>query len=1084
MFRLPPSLRFAALLCLLAPSLLPQATRAYYRFPAIYKDKVVFVAEGDLWETTVQGGIARRLTTHPAEETSPRFSPDGNTLAFTASYEGAPDAYTMPATGGLPKRRSFGGGAVRAWSPDGKLLVSTSAYSGIPDPQLVTIDGDSNIDRVPLHQALQGVYSDNGKTIFFARRPQNSSVAKRYKGGQAQTLWKWSVGAEAVALTADYPGTSSDPLYWRGRVYFVTDRDGSMNLWSMDENGKGLRQHTKHTGFDVKSPNLHEGRIVYQLATDLHVFDIATSQDKKLDIQIASDFEHLRERWITKPLEFLTSANLSHDGSRIAFTTRGRVFSVPAKTGRLVEATPPKARYRDGQLLPDGKSLLTLSSESGELEWYKLPANGVGAGERLTNDGNVLRWGAKVSPDGVYAAHSDKNNNLWLLNLNTKEQKKIVTGNPTTNSSPAFDDLAWSPDSRWLAYSTEAANTFDQIWLYSVADASLTALTTNRYNSGSPAWSADGKWIYFLSDRSLRTTVGSPWGPRAPDPNFDRSFKIYQVPLQKDLRSPFEPADETQAAEPAKKPEAPKADAKVTVAIDLAGITTRLMEVPAPAGNYRSLTAPGKRLCFINGDRSDFTKTALQCLDVANKGEKPETVFEGLRAYQLSGDSSKMMIVRGDEYFVVDATAKAPALLGKPLADARVNLAGWTFSVLPQEEFREALNDAWRLHRDYFYDRNMHGVNWKLMKDKYGELVGRVRDRSELSDLLAQMISELNVLHNSVRGGDLREAPDQIRFGTLGARLLRDAAAGGWRIDHIYRHDPDRPDRASPLAMPNVNVSDGDILLSINGHDVLAATHPHELLRNQAGKPVLLRLKSGSAAPRDVVVKALSTQADFDLRYHEWEYTRRLEVEKATNGRMGYIHLRAMGPGDINQWAEEYYPVFDREGLIIDVRHNNGGNIDSWILGKLMRKVWMYWQPRVGNTRWNMNFAFRGPIVVLVDERTASDGEAFADGFRRLGLGKVIGTRTWGGEVWLTSSNTLADSGVATAAEIGVYGPEREWLIEGHGVDPDIIVDNLPHATFKGKDAQLEAAIQHLEQLIKLKPNPVPKVPAYPDKSK
>jgi tricorn protease len=834
----------------------------------------------------------------------------------------------------------------------------------------------------------------------------------------------------------------------------------------------------------VKTPNLHEGRIVYQLATDLHIFDVASSQDKKLDIQISSDFDHLRERWITKPLEFTTSVNLSHDGSRIAFTSRGRVFTIPAKQGRLVDVTPPKARFREGQLLPDGKSLLTLSSESGELEWYKFPANGVGAGERLTTDGNVLRWGAKVSPDGTYAAHSDKNNNLWLLNLTTKEQKKIVTANPTTNSSPAFDDLAWSPDSRWLTYSTEAANTFDQIWLYGVSDGSLTPLTSNRYNSGSAAWSADGKWIYFLSDRSLRTNVPAPWGARAPDPNFDRSFKIYQIPLQKDLRSPFEPADETQAAEPAKKPDAPKADAKVVVTIDLAGIATRLSEVPVPPGNYRSLTAPGKRLCFINGDRSEPAKTALQCLDIANKGEKAETLFEGIRSYQLSGDSSKIMLVKGEEFYVVDATARPAALAGKGLSDARVNLAGWTFSVLPQEEFREALNDAWRLHRDYFYDRNMHGVNWKLMKDKYGELVGRVRDRSELSDLLGQMISELNVLHNSVRGGDLREAPDQIRFGTLGARLLRDTAAGGWRVDHIYQHDPDRPDRASPLAQPNVNVRQGDVLLSINGQATLAATHPHELLRNQAGKPVLLRVKTGSEAPRDVVVKALSTQADADLRYHEWEYTRRLEVESKTKGRMGYVHLRAMGPNDINQWTEEYYPIFDREGLIIDVRHNNGGNIDSWILGKLLRKAWMFWQPRVGNTRWNMQYAFRGPIVVLVDERTASDGEAFADGFRRLGLGKVIGTRTWGGEVWLTSSNTLADSGIASAAEIGVYGPEREWLIEGVGVIPDIVVDNLPHATFNGKDAQLEAAIQHLDQLVKQKPNPVPGVPAYPDKSK
>ncbi|HKV42039.1 MAG TPA: S41 family peptidase, partial [Blastocatellia bacterium] len=419
----------------------------------------------------------------------------------------------------------------------------------------------------------------------------------------------------------------------------------------------------------------------------------------------------------------------------------------------------------------------------------------------------------------------------------------------------------------------------------------------------------------------------------------------------------------------------------------------------------------------------------------------------------------------------------------KTLSEALVDLRGWTFSVIPSDEFREEFFDAWRLHRDYFYDPHMHGVNWPAMRDKYAGLVDRVRDREELNDLIAQMVGELSLLHTFVFGGDIRHGDDQIQLASLGARLTRDTSSPGFIVEHIYRSDPDRPDKVAPLARPGAGVSEGDVILAINGRD-LSTTDPGDLLRNQAGKQVLLSVRpKGKTETREVVVKPVSMQEEFDLRYREWEYTRRQLVEQASANQIGYVHLRAMGSSDINQWVEEYTPVFMRQGLIIDVRHNGGGNIDSWILGKLLRKAWMYWQGRTGKVIWNMQEAFRGHLVVLCDEWTGSDGEAFSEGFRRLGLGKVIGTRTWGGEVWLSASNALADRGIATTGEIGVFGPEHKWLIEGHGVDPDIVVDNSPHATFTGKDAQLDAAIQYLQHLIREEPTPVPEHPAYPDKS-
>jgi tricorn protease len=1122
MHRLALALVLAAAFVVLCSA---QQNRGYYRFPAVHGDTIVFTSEGDLWEVGVEGGVARRLTTHLGEETNAAFSPDGKTIAFAASYEGPREVYTMPAAGGLPARRTFDNAGANSigWTPDGKILFSTSRYATLPDDQLAVIDTDNRVEIIPLSQAAQGCYDARGRTLFFTRLPAQGSSTKRYQGGTAQNIWKFAEGQEAQPLTADFPGTSKDAMWWNGRVYFLSDRDGTMNLWSMDENGKNLRQHTHSQGWDMQSPSLSGGRIVYQLGADLHLYDIASGADKTVQIELASDFDHLREHWVNNPIDYTTSVHLSPDGDRVVLTSRGRVFVAPAKpTGRFVDVAAHKpGRYRDASMLPDGKSLLVLSTESGEVEFWKLPANGVGAGEKLTSDGKVLRWEGVASPDGKWIAHQDKSNRLWLLDAATKAEKQIVFGKYSDNSSAPFESVRWSPDSRFFTFGQDTENQFSRVMLYSVETSALTPLTTDRYGNASAAWSSDGKWIYFLSDRALKSVVRAPWGSRQPDPYFDRAIKIYQLALTKGLRSPFEPADElhpdkpeeppksADAAKPpdaakptetAKPPEAAKPPVVPKVEIDLDRIAARIQEVPVPPGNYVNLTVAGKRLCWVNRDPETPDKSALQCLDIANKGDKPETLMEGVTDYEISADGKKMLVrkqnndLKQNDLWIFDSSVKESALKDpKTLGDSHVALKDWTFSVIPSDEFHEAILDAWRLHRDYFYDPNMHHVNWTAMRDKYTELASRVHDREELNDLIAQMVSELSLLHTFVRGGDVRRGADQIQPAALGARLSRDAGTGGYVVEHIYQSDPDRPDKLGPLSRPGVDIAEGDAILAINGRELAstgpsgtdpAGPNPGEPLRNQAGKQVLLRVRpKGKTETREVIVKPISMQDDADLRYGEWEYTRRLMVEQASGGKIGYVHLRAMGGNDINQWVEEYSPVFTREGLIIDVRHNRGGNIDSWILGKLTRKAWMYWKPRVGEPSWNMQQAFRGHVVVLCDEGTSSDGEAFTEGFRRLGLGKVIGTRTWGGEVWLSFSNFLADRGIASTGEIGVYSPERTWLIEGHGVDPDIVVDNLPHATSGGQDTQLDAAIQHLERLIREQPTPVPGPPEYPDKS-
>ena len=1084
----------AATFAAAAPLAAQQPTLGYYRFPAVAGNTVVFTAEGDLWRVPITGGVAQRLTSNAGEESHASISPDGQTIAFSASYEGPTEVYTMPLGGGQPIRRTYEGSAasVVGWTPDGKVLYTTRRYSTLPNPELATVDPRSNTSAlVPLAQASDGSY-DNG-TLYFTRFAWQGSNTKRYRGGTAQNIWRFAPNAEhAQPLTGDYEGTSRSPMVWKGRVYFASDRDGTMNLWSMDMNGKDLKAHTRHAAFDVQSPSLGDGKIVYQLAADLRVYDIASGSDTAIPISLVSDFEQMREKWIRNPVEWITDVHLSPNGDRVVLTARGQLFVAPVQQGRLVEAVRDKRiRVRGGRFMPDGKTLLALTDQSGEVEFWRVPANGIGTGTQLTDDAKVLRWDGMPSADGRYIAHTDKDQQLWLYDTQTKKNTRLAV-----NKDGGFGDVRWSPDGKWLAYAAPAGNQFDQIFLYSVESGKATAITSDRYDSESPTWSPDGKWLYFLSDRNLQSLVGSPWGSRGPEPFFDKQTMVFALALSPNERSPFQPDDELGSGKPVAvrtdstakspapdsiKPPAARQGvppaARLTVVLD--GIERRLIEVPAPAGNYGQLTTDGKRLYFLARDAGFTTRPALMSFPIENKDPKPETFMADVRGYELSLDGKKILVRRNNDLFVVDAGAKAPTDLSK----AQVNLKDWVLHFDPRDEWRQEFVDAWRLERDYFYDKGMNGVDWPAMRQHYAPLVERVTDRAELSDILAQMVGELSALHIFVYGGDIRRGTDVVAPASLGARLTRDDRGGGYRVDHIYQTDTDAPREIAPLARFGVDVVEGDVIAAVNGVPTLSVPDIGSLLRDQADHQVLLRVKPKSGGEREVVVTPVSQQREQALRYAEWEYTRRLAVEKKSENKIGYVHLRAMGSNDIAQWARDYYPAFNRDGLIIDVRHNNGGNIDSWLLERLMRKAWFYWQARTGNPYWNMQSAFRGHMVVLADENTASDGEAFAEGFRRLGLGKVIGTRTWGGEIWLSSSNNLVDRGIATAAEMGVYGPERQWLIEGHGVDPDIVVDNEPHATFNGQDAQLDAAIAYLQGEIKAHPVPVPAPPPYPNKS-
>jgi tricorn protease len=1056
-----------------------QGFEGYYRYPDVHENTVIFAAEGDLWTVPLTGGLAQRLTTHAEEELYPRISPDGKIIVYSASYEGPTEIYTMPVTGGLPTRWTYESdfSYANCWTPSGKIVYDTRAYATLPVRQLVTIDTRTmQKERIPLSQASEASFDKDGTTVYFVRPSYHGNVTKRYKGGTARQIWKFTYGSsEAIRLTTDYPGESHHPMWFDKRVYFISDRDGTMNIWSMDEKGSDLKQHTQHKGFDVRYAGISNGNIVYQIGADLWHYNIPTNTSNKINITLASDLDQLREKWVDNPSGYITSVNPDNKGDNIVITARGRVFVAPVKSGRFVEFTDKKdVRYRDAVFSSDGKNIYVLSDESSEFEFISMPSNGVGSQSSITHDGKVLRFAGRPSPDGKWLVYSDLEQNLFLLNIVSGISKKIST------NQEGIGSFSWSPDSKWISFVQAANNTMFQIHLYGLDSGETFPITTDRANSRYPEWSPDGKFIYFLSDRSFNTLIGSPWGPRQPEPFFDASEKLYHIALKKDSRSPFRPKDElfTNEKEEKKATGVKEKEEKVAiqVIIDKNGITDRIEEVPIEPGNYRGLGVTEKAIFFLTSETGVDAKTHLAVVRITNEKTKPKIIVEDVRSFNLTGNREKILVRKQNDFYMINAdTSKISRLTEK-----KIDLSGWRFPITPREDWQQIFTDAWRMERDYFYDKNMHGVDWKSMYDKYFPLTNRVTTRDELSDLIGRFVGELAALHTSVRGGDLRDDKQNVPVANLGARFSRDEKQGGFLIDYIYKADPDYPEERSPLDDPYLDIREGDVITQVNGKSALSSPDIGELIRNQEGKQVRLTLKRNSTE-RELIVVPMGDMSG--LRYRDWEYSRRLEVEKKTDNKVGYVHLQAMGPNDINQWYKEFYPIFDRPGLIIDVRNNRGGNIESFILEKLLRKAWMYWKSRSGNPTWNMQYAFRGHIVILVNENTASDGEAFAEGFKRLQLGTSIGTRTWGGEIWLSGVNTLSDGGIARAPMMGVYGAEGEWLIEGHGFEPDIVVENLPHATFMGKDAQLNAAIEYLLKSIADDPREVPAVPAYPDKS-
>jgi tricorn protease len=1089
-----------------------QATAAdpYFRFPAVRGDTVVFTAEGDLWRTSIAGGKATRLTTHPSSETHAAMSRDGKFVAFAASYEGAQEAYVMPIEGGLPTRITFenGGVTVLGWTAQGEVLVSTENSVGPSKHRVVAALDPVKLARrvLPLADANDAVLDDAGRTVYFTRMglSMTNDNVKSYRGGAHAQLWRFDLGSktEAQPLFKGDPANNRRAMWWNGRLYFVSDADGADNLWTSLPDGSDRRELTHHKEWDVRTASLGDGRIAYQLGADLHVFDIASGLDTLVHASLVSDFDQQRMRRVKSPLDALTSIDVASKLERIVLTARGHVTIAGTGSHRRVEiAVPEGVRARGAVFSHDDRWVYAIADTSGENEIWRYAADGSGHGERLTMDGASHRANLYPSPDGKWLAHTDKKGRTWLLDLAARTN--VIIDDAGQAGLDRSDQVVWSPDSRNLAFvRAGSSERRDQIGMVNLATRAISFVTTDRYEASSPAFSPDGKWLYFLSARHFNLGNASPWGDRNMGPVFDKRVGVFALALQPGVRFPFKPEDELTKPED-KSPEAaakaavksPDADepdgaksaavaaaaaaaqagkaglekpAQPTPSIVYAGLRERLYEVPVAPGNYSALAVDDKRLYLLDAD-DDGAKGALKTLAITRSTPQLDTFAANVREFGLSADRKHVFyrtFAKGapGDMLIVDAAAKAPA----DLASAKVKIDDWAVSSNPRMEWREMFNDAWRMHRDFLYDANMRGIDWNAVRKRYAPLVERVTDRAELDDVLGMMVGEVGALHSQIRPGDVRRAAAEGTPASLGAVLSR--VPDGYRVDHVYRSEPELPLESGPLAAPDVNVREGDVITAVNGKSLLEARDIADLLLDTAGKQVLLHVKSPGERPRAVIVTPATMATHASLRYADWEQGRAQQVEAASKGKIGYLHLRAMVARDINAFARDFYANINKDGLIIDVRRNNGGNIDSWIIEKLLRRSWAFWSSNGKQPYSNMQNTFRGHLVVLMDELTYSDGETFAAGVKALKLGPLVGKRSAGAGVWLSDGNGLADNGMARVAENGQFSSNGEWLIEGVGVTPDVEVENLPFETFNGRDRQLEVALELLAKTLKEQP--------------
>ncbi len=1066
------------------------------RFPAIHGNQVVFSYAGDLYTVPVEGGIARKLTNHVGYEMFPRFSPDGKTIAFTGQYDGNTEVFSIPADGGVPKRLTYTAtlnrddvsdrmgpnNIVMAWTPDGKNIVYRSRKQSYNDFVgalfKVSVDGGMS-EELPLSGGGFCSFSADGKKLAFNRVFREFRTWKYYKGGMADDIYIFDFDSKEVKDITNTVSQEICPMWIGDEIYFISDRDRTMNLFSYNLKNGLTQKVTNFTEYDIKFPSYSGNSIVFENGGFLYRFDATTKAFTKIPVTIYDDFDYARPEY-KDASKRIFSGNLSPNGERVVFSARGDIFSVPAEKGITRNLTQSSdAHDRDAEWSPDGKYIAYVSDKSGEYEIYIQAQDGSSSPVQVTNGVNNYIFDIKWAPDSKKILFNDRLSRLQYVDIDTKKVTLV-----DKNAYGQIFSFNWSPDCKWITYSAQDANRFNVIYVYSIENAQKNQVTENWYSSSQAVFSNDGKYLVMVSDRDFNPIYSQTEWNHA----YQEMSKIYMIMLSKDTPSPFAPennevafdkkADQEKQADSkqnGKPVEDSKKDAKPTVSvkIDFDGILSRTVALPIDAAYYGNLYCIDGKI-YYNQAKARRGVASAKMFDLKKKSEVE--LAESLR-FSISSNGKKMLVFKNDSYSVIDLpTAKVNI-------EKTVDLSNMMVWVDYRKEWKQIFDESWRQMRDFFYVENMHGVDWKAMHDKYAALLPYVNHRNDLTYIIGEMIGELSIGHAYVNSGEKPE-PARINMGLLGAKISKHSS-GYFRIDRIIEGKNWDKTTRSPLQDVGVNVSIGDYILAVDGKNLQNVSDIYSTLVGKAQKTVELVVngKPELAGSRKVLVTPIADEAS--LYYYDWVQTNIQKVTEATNGEVGYIHIPDMASEGLNEFVKYFYPQLTKKGLIIDDRGNGGGNVSPMILERLNREVYRQ-TVRRGNLYANPipQETHYGPKVLLLDRYSASDGDLFPYGFKRLGIGTTIGTRSWGGVVGISGSLPFVDGGDLRKPEFASFSSETsDWIIEGHGVDPDIYIDNDPYKEYMGIDDQLSKAIEVIKEQLK-DYKPLPAIPQAPDKSK
>jgi tricorn protease len=1073
------------------------------RFPDLHGDRVVFTYGGDLWTVSSAGGTATRLTSHPGLELFARFSPDGQWIAFTGQYDGDEQVYVMPAGGGVPRQLTFFPATgpladrwgydnlVYGWTPDGKSVLFRSKRDAFEqsDAHLYTVPVAGGLPvALPVPKGGGADFSPDGRQLAYSPLWRDFRTWKRYQGGWASDLYIVDLGTQALTRITDNPRTDRDPMWIGNAVWFASDRSGTLNLYRYDTASRATTQVTQSTTFDVRWPSAdRDGHIVYELGGELHVYDTQAGSDRGLRVHVPTDGVATRpERLAVK--DHLEQALPSPGLERVLAVAHGDVFTAPARDGVTRNLTKSSGAHdREAAWSPDGVSIAYVSDATGEEELYVRPADGSGAPRALTT-GAKTRWYHPVwSPDSKRIALRDKNSRLIVVD---------VAGGKAT---PVADDPAeppadyhFSPDSRYLAYTRTDDSQLLSVWVWSAADGQSRRVTPDYFQAFNPAWDPKGELLYFLSQREYQPQISNVEFEFAGNSNIG----IFAVTLRRDVKSPYTARnDDEKAASTGQKGDkaarngkedkagkdteepAPPKDLK----IEFDGIVGRVVRVPVDGANYADLAVTGKHLLYRTTGPFYYGRDGVdkpQFVAYTIEDREAKVLGEGVEGFELSADGRKVLLLgEGGKLSIAEA--------GAEIKDAKpVSLDGLAVDRVPAEEFAQIFGEVWRRFRDHFYAANMHGYDWAALRDRYAPLVRHAAHRSDLNYIIGEMIAELSASHAYIQGGDFR-LPRRLPVALPGARFELDAAAGRYRISKIFAGQNEEQRYRSPLTEVGVDVKVGDYVLAINGRELTAADNPWALLKAEKGKPVEWRVASRPDGKDARTITYEPIASEDSLLYLEWVRGNMERVTKASGGRLGYIHIPDMGDDGIREFIKWWLPQVRKEGLVVDVRGNGGGNVSQMLIERLSRKVTGLDYARNAEAIGTYPYAVQvGPMAALISETSASDGDIFPYMFREAGLGPLIGKRTWGGVVGITDRGPLLDGGLVFVPEFATASADGRYVIEGEGVSPDIVVENEPAAVMRGEDAQLDRAVAELLQKLPPTPRGLPPRPADPVKTR